>query len=199
MSLGVSRRPREISSRLEVVVLLLLLLFTCGPLFTERTLAPFNAAGAVGSAQNIPGTMPASSSDGRGGRAGALPDSEDEKEALARRGVAGGNTLDCDVDGGRSLALVAGIRRIVVDVLEVPILCLKYGLEECLLGTTPEWFLLKSFRAGRDAVMITNGVSMEAARRMRMLAVMKFESVRVEISMAVVMDAALALWVGCCW
>lgn len=82
--------------------------------------------------------MPASSSDGRGGRTGALPDSEDEKEALPRRGVVGGNTLDCDVDGGRSLALVAGIRRIVVEVLEVPFLCLKYGLEECPLGTTLE-------------------------------------------------------------
>lgn len=41
--------------------------------------------------------------------------------------------------------------------------------------------------------MITRGVSMEAARRIRRLAEVELESVRVAISTAVVMDAALAL------
>lgn len=42
-------------------------------------------------------------------------------------------------------------------------------------------------------MMMTRGLSMEAARRMRRLAEVNLESVRVAISMAVVMDVALAL------
>lgn len=88
------------------------------------------------------------------------------------------------------------MRRMVVELLEEG-LCPwsflnKYGgLWEA--GPAEEG-QARSWRAGREAVIMTKGVSIEAQRRMRRLAVRKFEFVRVEISMAVVTDAAQALW-----
>lgn len=126
----------------------LLFVFACWPRavmvvivvpVAERTLPapvpPFNAAGAVGSAQNMPGPTPASTEAGLGGLAGAVPPLagiDEEKDALPRSGVAGvpGNTLECEVDGGgpswgEMVPRPAGSRRIVVEVPESPFLCFK--------------------------------------------------------------------------
>lgn len=105
----------------------------------ERTLPavpPLNAAGAVGSAQNMPGPTPASTEAGLGGLAGTMPppppEIDEEKDALPRSGVVEGpgKTLDCEVDGGGAswgemVPPLAGSRRIVVEVFESPFLCFK--------------------------------------------------------------------------
>lgn len=68
------------------------------PLLALIVVVPFKAAGVVGSAQSVPGPIPAISPEsGLGGLAGAIPpDTDEEKDALPRSGA----TVECEVGGG---------------------------------------------------------------------------------------------------